>query len=63
MDKAKLLSLKIRIVDTNQTNTVQLNNNTIVFDALRLLKENLTETNKKDGTCNFLLKLLKFFTS
>ncbi len=50
MDKTKLLSLKIRIVDTNKIIALQLNETTIIFDALRLLRENISEANLNDGT-------------
>jgi hypothetical protein len=49
MDKAKTLSLKIFVADMNQTHVVQLNPTTIVFDALRILRENIAEANTNDG--------------
>jgi hypothetical protein len=40
-----LISLKVRLVDANIAKTLQFSPSTLVYDALRIIREKLAETN------------------
>ena len=46
------LSLKVRIVDFNITKTLQFTPSTLVFDALKIIREKIPETNTANGNFN-----------
>ncbi len=52
-----MLSIKVHIIDLNITKTLQFNPTTLVFDALKIIREKVPETNTETG------KLLLVFLS
>ena len=44
-----MLSIKVHIVDANVTKTLQFNPATLVYDALKIIREKVPETNKETG--------------
>ena len=49
------ISLKVRIVDLNITKTFQFAASTLVFDALKIIREKIPETNTTNR--NFIFSL------
>ena len=47
-----LISVKVRFIDSNISKTLQFNATTLVFDALKIIREKIPETSTTDG--NFL---------
>jgi hypothetical protein len=43
-----LISLKVQFVDTNITKTLQFHPTTLVFDALKIIRDKIPETNYTD---------------
>jgi len=54
IQSTSLLSIKVRLVDLNIIKTLQFNPNTLVFDALKIIREKIPETNTTNGL--FFLK-------
>jgi len=46
---SSLLSIKVRLVDLNIIKTLQFNPSTLVFDALKIIREKIPETNTTNG--------------
>ena len=44
------MSIKVRLVDSNIIKTLQFNPNTIVFDALKIIREKIPETNHANSS-------------
>lgn len=44
-----MLSLKVNIKDLNLSKTLQFQSNTVVFDALKMLREKIPEINTTNG--------------
>jgi len=53
-----MLSIKVHIIDLNITKTLQFNPTTLVFDALKIIREKVPETNTETGK----LLLIFFFS-
>jgi hypothetical protein len=49
IQSTSLLSIKVRLVDLNIIKTLQFNPNTLVFDALKIIREKIPETNTTNG--------------
>ena len=56
---SSMISIKVRIVDSNIIKTLQFNPSTLVYDALKIIKEKIPETNTENG--NLITKLGFFF--
>lgn len=46
---SSLLSIKVRFIDSNIIKTLQFNPNTLVYDALKIIREKIPETNTTNG--------------
>ena len=49
IQSTSLLSIKVRLVDLNIIKTLQFNPSTLVFDALKIIREKIPETNTTNG--------------
>ena len=58
---SSLLSIKVRLVDLNIIKTLQFNPSTLVFDALKIIREKIPETNTTNGRIFALIFLLFSF--
>lgn len=46
---SSVLSIKVRFVDSNITKTLQFNQQTLVYDALKIIREKIPETSSTNG--------------
>lgn len=54
IQSTSLLSIKVRLVDLNIIKTLQFNPSTLVFDALKIIREKIPETNTTNGLFFFI---------
>jgi hypothetical protein len=47
-----MISIKVSIVDLNVTKTLQFNPSILVYDALKIIREKIPETNTNNGILN-----------
>lgn len=54
-NSSSMISIKVRFVDSNITKTLQFNPQTLVYDALKIIREKIPETSSTNGTtiCRF----------
>ena len=58
-----MLSIKVHIIDLNLTKTLQFNPTTLVFDALKIIREKVPETNTETGKLLLIFLNFMFFIS
>lgn len=46
---SSVISIKVRFVDSNIMKTLQFNQQTLVYDALKIIREKIPETNSTNG--------------
>ena len=61
IQSTSLLSIKVRLVDLNIIKTLQFNPSTLVFDALKIIREKIPETNTTNGREKSLFFSLFFY--
>ena len=49
LQSSLMISIKVSIVDLNVTKTLQFNPSILVYDALKIIREKIPETNTNNG--------------
>jgi hypothetical protein len=49
LQSSLMISIKVSIVDLNVTKTLQFNSSILVYDALKIIREKIPETNTNNG--------------